>query len=434
MSKKKEVWNRVASHFSSRLRPEDYATWFSRTTIKTLQQDLVVIEVPNKFFARWFRDRYLTDLRSSFQTVLKSFPEIRFEYRRGSRQRSVGPFPPDRGLMPSLKQNLDPFLSFKSFIYDDSNAFAYYSALEIAENRAKAYNPFYLFSEKSAGKTHLLNAIGNGAQNHLHPGGIAYVTADRFTSMFSQAVHSQRIHAFREMYTHLDLLLLDDVHALQGRKKTQEEITFILDSLLREGKKVALASRKAPFLLDDVNPRLKSILAWGLLAEIQPPTAETRIHILKKKTGEDGSPFPEDIIFFLAKTNDDMKDLFRNITRLQTFASLNGGNIGLSDVRSLIRDHQGADIQDIQSVTSGYFRISLTDMVSEKRQRAYAYPRQMAMFLCRKMTGHSYKRIGAAFGNKDHSTVIYAVRRMEEEIARKPDVRDDLRNLEHLLG
>jgi len=435
MSKKKEAWKRITSHFSSRLKPEDYAIWFSRTKIKTLQNNLVVIEVPNKFFARWFRDRYLTDLCSSFQAVLNAFPEIRFEYPRESGERSSGPIPPDRGLVPSLKPNLEPPFSFDTFSYDDSNSFAYYSAKGIAENATKGYNPFFVFSEKSSGKTHLLHAIGNHAQTHWPDGcRIAYIHANRFTATFSQAVHSRRIQEFRTMFTDLDLLLLDDVHTLEGRKKTQEELTFMMDSLLRDGKKVAVSSKKAPFLLDDINPRLKSILGWGILAEIQPPKAETRIRILKKKTTQDGFSFPEDIIFFLAKTNDDMKDLFRNITRLQTFASLNGGNIGLSDVRSLIRDHQGVDIQDIQSVTSGYFRISITELVSGKRQRAYAYPRQMAMFLCRKMTGHSYKRIGAAFGKKDHSTVIYAVRRVEEEITRNPEVREDLRNLEDLLS
>lgn len=434
MSKKKEVWDRITAHFSSCLRSEDFTTWFSRTTLKTLHKDLVVIEVPNKFFARWFRERYVADLRSSFQAVLKSLPEIRFEYRDGSQEPGNAPLPPDRGLVPSPRPSLDPDFSFETFFSDDSNAFAYFSALEIADNRAKAYNPFYLFSEKSAGKTHLLHAIGNRAHSQWKDGRIGYVHADRFTSTFSQALHSKRIHELRERYTNLDLLLFDDVHALEGRKKTQEELTFMLDNFLREGKKIAISSIKAPYLLENMNPRLKSILSWGLLAEIQPPKADTRIRILKKKTTEDGLPFPEDIIFFLAKTNDDMKDLLRNITRLQTFSSLNGGNLSLSDVRSLIRDHSGADLQDIQSVTSGYFHISVTELVSEKRQRAYAYPRQMAMFLCRKITGHSYKRIGEAFGNKDHSTVIHAVRRVEEEIDRSPEVRDDLRNLEHLLA
>lgn len=432
MSKKKEVWNRIASLFSSRLRPEDYTTWFSKTAIKTLQNDLVVIEVPNKFFARWFRERYLEDLRSTFQTLLNTCPEIRFEYS-SSPEGAARPLPQDRGLVPSLKPDLEPRFSFDSFLCDDSNAFAYYSALEIADQQTRSYNPFYLFSEKSAGKTHLLHAIGNRALSHRHNERIAFVHADRFTSTFSQAVHSQRSHEFRSMYTGLDLLLFDDVHALEGRKKTQEEFTFMIDGLLRQGKKIVLSSKKAPFLLENVVPRLKSILAWGLLAEVHPPNAETRIHILEKNFSGDGFSFPDDIIFFLARTNDDMKDLFRNMTRLQTFASLHGGSIGLSDVRSLIRDHRDADIQDIQSVTSGYFRISLSELISEKRQRTYAYPRQMAMFLCRKMTGHSYKRIGAAFGNKDHSTVIYAVRRVEEEIARKAEVRNDLRNLEHLL-
>jgi chromosomal replication initiator protein len=273
------------------------------------------------------------------------------------------------------------------------------------------------------------------AENHPD-GRTRYVHADRFTSEFTRALRSDRVHAFRSGYAELDLLLFDDVHLLAGRHRTQQEFTFVLNALLREGKRVGVTSRVPPFRLPDASPRMRSILSWGLLAEMHPPEPETRVRVVRRQTDREKIPLPDDIIFFLAKSNDDMKQLLRNVTRVQTYVSLNGGSINLSAVRNLIRDpaRREAAVEDIQAITAGYFKISISDLSSGKRQRAVSYPRQMAMYLCKKFTDLSYKRIGNAFGKKDHSTAIYAVQRIEKELAGREDVREDLKNLEHLIG
>jgi chromosomal replication initiator protein len=411
---------------------EDFNTWFSRTSLKILRKDLVVLEVPNKFFEKWFREKYLHELSSSFEKALKSKPTIRFETKKGTRSSNESEkYEP---LPETVRPSLDPILTFDNFVCADSNAFAYYSSIEIINETSSKYNPLFIFSDKSVGKTHLLNAIGNRAILSNKDCSAEYVHADQFTKNLSLAMRSGMIHEFRDIYTSLDLLLFDDVHLLEGRKKSQEEFTFLLDSILRSGKTVVISGKKVPFRLEDTNPRLRSILGWGLLAEIYTPEQETRIKILKEKTAREDFPLPEDIIFFLAKSNDDMKELFRNMTRLQTFASLNGGSLSLSAVKTLIRDRKETDIQDIQSIAAGYFRVSIPDLKSDKRKRAFAYPRQVAMYLCRKFTGHSYKKIGMAFGNKDHSTVIHAFRRIDKELSSSHQVQEDIKNLENLIS
>jgi chromosomal replication initiator protein len=435
LSKRKEAWERITSRFSSHLRPDDFETWISPTRLTALDADMAVIEVPNRFYADWIKEHYLPELLAAFEEVAAVSPEIRFTIRNG---------PPagaafsslEAGLPhPARRPDLRPDMTFDSFVRSRANAFAYFSCLEIADNNPRSYAPLFLFSEKSSGKTHLLHALGNRVAGERPDSLIRYVHADRFTSEFTRAIRADRVHPFRSAYAELDLLLVDDIHLLAGREKTQQELTFVVNALLREGKRVTVAGKVPPFRLPDADPRMKSILSWGLLAEIHPPEPDTRVQVIRRLSEREQILLPDDIIFFLAKSNDDMKHLLGNVTRVQTYVSLNG-SIDLSAVRSLIRDPlgRGAEIGDIQAITAGYFNIPLSDLSSGKRQRTVAYPRQMAMYLCKKYTGLSYKRIGNAFEKKDHSTVIYAVRRIEQELARRRDVREDLKNLEHLIG
>lgn len=435
LSKKKEIWELITSRFSSTLQPRDFETWFSPINLKTVDKDLAVIEVPNRFFAEWIRERYLADLHTLFKELADISPEIIFSVRDGSLEiGSVYP-PPRIGPLPSPKPDLHPDKTFDCFVRGDSNAFAFFSCLEIADKSPRSYTPLYLFSEKSSGKTHLLHAVGNRMTETKPYSRVRYVHSDRFTSEFTQAIRAGQIHSFRNSFTELDTLLFDDVHFLSGRNQTQQEFTFVLNALLRKGKTVVVAGRTAPFRITDINPRLKSILGWGLLVEIQPPGQELRIRVIRQHAAREDIRLPEDIIFFLAKSNDDMKNLFRNITRLQTYISLNGGDISLSAVRNLIRDQtgKGIEIKDIQLVTAGYFKIQVSDLLSDKRRRPIAYARQMAMYLCKKHTEKSYKKISSEFCKKDHSTVIYALRRINEELSRNEEVKEDLKNLENLI-
>ncbi|MGM0664079.1 MAG: chromosomal replication initiator protein DnaA [Thermodesulfobacteriota bacterium] len=435
MSKKKEIWEHITSRFSSKLRPKDFETWFSPISLKTLDNDLAVIEVPNRFFAEWIRERYLKDLRAAFKDLTDLSPEIHFSVRNCPPENSALSSLTRTGAIPSPKPDLYPDMTFDRFVREDSNAFAYFSCLELAEKSPRSYAPLYLFSERSAGKTHLLHAVGNRMMEISPDSRVRYVHSDRFTTEFTQALRAGQIHSFRDLFTELDILLFDDVHVLSGRSQTQQEFTFALNALLRKGKTVVVAGRVAPFRLEDMTPRLKSILSWGLLAEIQPPGPEMRIQVIKQHAALEDLILPDDIIFFLAKSNDDMKNLFRHITRLQTYISLNGGNISLSAVRNLIRDQaeKGVDIKDIQAVTAGYFKISISDLLSDKRRRPIAYARRMAMYLCKEHTQNSYKKISSAFSKKDHSTVIYALKRIKEELSRNEEVKEDLKNLENLI-
>ncbi len=434
MSKEKEIWQRITSHFASILPAEDFSTWFCKLRPLTLDPDLAVIRVPNKFFADWAEEHYLPDIQDVLEQALRGRPRIRFECEPGGHRVDQVPHP---GPAASVASHVDPEMTFERFFCTYSNLFAYSCCREIVEKPACNYSPLYLFSSQPAGKTHLLQAVGNLSLQRLQGPRIGYVHADGFTFAFSQAARYRRVHEFREDFLDLDLLLVDDVHFLAGRSRTQEELTVILHALLRKGRTLVVSSGDVPFRLPDAPARLKSILGWGLLAQLHPPEPELRAKVLSRKAAEEGLGLPEDVICYLAESTADLKDLMRRLARVQSLVSLrNGPPVTLPAVKSVIggRGLSPPRVTGIKAVTASYFNVSVDDLVSGKRQRAYSYPRQIAMYLCRKHTGMSYKKIGEAFANKDHSTVLHAVRRIEKDRDRNEQLDLDLKNLENLLA
>lgn len=436
MSKKKEIWEQITKSLESQLSKSELNTWFSQATLRKSNPDLAIIAVPNKFIANWLREKYYVQIKNAFEAILSRSPELHFIYDHPSDTVES----PDGE--PSLKEEvypehqLDPAMTFDRLHMGECNRFACSSALEVAKGPAEQYNPFYIFSDLSLGKTHLLNAIGNHVLRKNPYSQVRYLSSNTFTSDFTYSIKNKNLQVFRERYCGLDLLLLDDVQLLGNRKRTQEEFLFVFDALYGARKQIVISGDSPPNQLTRMNSRLKSRLGSGLISEIEVPDQSTKIHIIRKKAKEDGIPIPDDVIFFLAKSNRDIKGLIKNIVRIETYASLNRGDINISRVKSLIKDdrRKEAGMDDVKSITAGYFNISLSELISNKKQRVYSYPRQVAMYLCRKYTDSSFKQIGDAFGNKDHSTVIYAVNRIEKYKVRKEEIREDLNKLEDLLG
>ena len=436
MSKKKDIWNQIRKNLGSKLTKSQFETWFSQTTLKKFDADLAIIEVPNKFVANWLTDKYLIEIKKSFRKTTKCSPSIHFSYNPPPGPRRGGKA--DGGLTSDffLAHRLNPLMTFDRFVCGDSNQFASSSAQKAADASDGQYNPLYIYAGSGLGKTHLLNAVGNHRLRREPESRIRYLSADTFTSDFTYAIKNDRLQEFREEYSSLDLLLFDDAQLLAYREKTQEEFLSIFNSLYSAKKQLVITADRPPKLLKNINPLLKSRLGWGILAEVAVPDQNTKIRILKKRAEEDNISIPEDVIFFLANSNSDMKSLIQNIIRLESYASLNNTAISISMVKSLVRNKGRSEIsmEDIKSTTAAYFNISLGDMTSKKKKRMYSYPRQLGMYLARKHTHLSLKQIGDAFGHKDHSTVVYAIRRIEKYKDKEKSILDDLTKIENLLG
>ena len=437
MLKKKDIWDRITKGLESDISPSECQTWFSHTFLKKLDPKTAVIQVPNKFIANWLHDNYVDQIRESFKNNLNLIPEIRFIYSKISTKQNTPENSRNLTSGLSLSHGLNPVFTFDSFTTAKSNQFAYSSAWEVANRPADQYNPLFIYSKLSLGKTHLLNAIGNYILSNNPLTNIRYFSLDRFTSDFSLASKRRKLSEFRKTYKDLDLLLLDDIDMLRDREKSQDQLLDIFNAFFDSKKQIVLAGNKPPSQIRNLLPQLKSRMEWGLLSEIQIPDQKAKIKIIKNKAEQENLHLPDDVIFFLANSTNDLKTLVQYIISLETYASLYQRKIDMSTVKSIIKNRKTYNkitVRDIQKLTAGHFNLSLTELLSDKKKRRFSYPRQVAMYLSRELTDLSYKEIGREFGDKDHSTVIYAVKRIQRDKKQKRDVLDDINKLQNFLS
>jgi chromosomal replication initiator protein len=394
---------------------------------------VVVLGVPNKFVATWLSDNYLIDIKKSFKNIGKVSPSIHFSYDHDAMEKEPREVEKSESY---LKRRLNPSMTFETFMTGECNRFAWSTAREVAEKRTEEYNLLYLYCVNGLGKTHLLHAIGNHRLKKNPLCRLRYLSSDAFSSDFTYSIKNDRLDDFRSELSNVDLLLFDDIHHLANREKTQEEFLSIFNAFYSQKQQLVVTGDSAPNKLRNINPELKSRLGWGLLADIDDPDQALKISIIQKKAAEDNLSLAEDVVFFLSNSSSDIKNLLKNMIRVQTFASLSDEPVTISTVRTLMRDRNKSEItlEDIMTTTAGYFNISMSDLLSNKKNRIYSYPRQLAMYLARKFTNLSFKEIGNSFNHKDHSTVIHALRKVEKEKDEKKDVQKDLSKIESLLG
>jgi chromosomal replication initiator protein len=436
MSKKKDIWNQITKTLQPKLKKSEFNTWFSRARLQQLDPDLAIIAVPNKFVADWLQERYLPVLEKTFKRVLKHSPTIHFNFENPQSDSPVTTGSRNTDVQPVRGHNLNPAMTFKDFIIWDSNRFASSSAFEVANRPGSQYNPLYIYCSTGLGKTHLLHALGNHVLQENPLARIGFYTSETFTSEFTHSLKNGRLQELRDKCCKLDLFLFDDIQMLAHRKRTQDEFLFIFNSLYSAKAQIVVTGDRPPSELGKINIELKSRLGWGLLTEILPPELELKLAIVRRHADEDGLKIPDDVLFYLANSSPDIKNLLINIIKTSTYSSIHNNGLSISMVKSLTtRKHRGEiTVDDIKKVTAGYFNISLSDLVSSKKKRVFSYPRQLAMYLTRKHTSLSYKEIGKALGPKDHSTVIYAVRRVEKQKDRNKPIKDDIKKIEDMLG
>ena len=433
MSNRKDIWAAVSKTLESKMSKGEFKTWFSRASLKRFDPEVVVLEVPNKFVATWLNDNYLIDIKKSFKKIARISPSIHFSYDHEAMEKEPREVEKSESY---LKRRLNPSMTFETFMTGECNRFAWSTAREVAEKRTEEYNLLYLYCVNGLGKTHLLHAIGNHRLKKNPRCRLRYLSSDAFSSDFTYSIKNDRLDDFRSDLSNLDLLLFDDIHHLANREKTQEEFLSVFNALYSQKQQLVITGDSAPNKLRNINPELKSRLGWGLLADIDDPDQALKISIIQKEAAEDNLSLAEDVVFFLSNSSGDIKNLLKNMIRVQTFASLSDEPVTISTVRTLIRDRNRNEItlEDIMTTTAGYFNISMSDLLSNKKNRIYSYPRQLAMYLARKFTNLSFKEIGNSFNHKDHSTVIHALRKVEKEKDEKKDVEKDLSKIESLLG
>ncbi|GAA4772400.1 chromosomal replication initiator protein DnaA [Microbacterium gilvum] len=355
-------------------------------------------------------------------------------------QRPVAPSSPPPA--PSRDDTrLNPKYTFDNFVIGQSNRFAHAAAVAVAEAPAKAYNPLFIYGDSGLGKTHLLHAIGDYALN-LYPGvRVRYVSSEEFTNDFINSIANNRGAAFNARYREVDILLIDDIQFLQGKAETQETFFHTFNTLHDHDKQVVITSDVAPKLLTGFEDRMRSRFEWGLITDVQAPDLETRVAILRKKGQAERLDIPDDVVEYIASNvSTNIRELEGALIRVSAFASLNRSPVSLELAQTVLRDivDQAEDTvvspNDIISVTAGYFKLTADDLHGSSRAQSVAQARQIAMYLCRERTSLSLPKIGQLFGGRDHTTVMYAYRKINELMKEKRSIYNQVQEITTQLG
>jgi chromosomal replication initiator protein len=422
------------------------STWLEPIICEDITQNQVVLSVPNNFFIRWIKDNYVKIIRDSLLEITGTRYEMSFKSRNdlggNSCDTSSGITDKDHLCEPmsmtdefALKRNLNPRYTFESFVVGGCNQFAHAAALSVSENPGKSYNPFFIYGGTGLGKTHLMSSIGYAVLSKDKTKKVSFSTSEEFTNEMINAIRFDRMVDFRNKYRNVDLLMIDDIQFLAGKERTQEEFFHTFNSIYEARKQIVLTSDRFPNEISDMEQRLRSRFIWGLVADMGTPDLETKVAILKRKAYEDAVDLPDEVAYFLAEqVKSNIRDLVGYLIRVIAMSTLRGlpltKDLADTALRDILQRHtKNITIDDIISRVAKAFNVKPADIKSKKKHKLYALPRQVGMYMSRDLTEFSYPEIGAAFGGKDHSTVIYATRKIEKRLEQDHSLKNLIEGL-----
>ncbi|MDP8214939.1 MAG: chromosomal replication initiator protein DnaA [Candidatus Euphemobacter frigidus] len=429
----------LLSQLKDRLGEQNYQTWISTIRSIAWEEEKLIIEVPNLFFRDWLQEHYLEIMEDTASRIVGRTLQIVFTISRYPH--SLIPEPLEE--MPSQKRpsyrisNLNPKYTFERFVVGASNQFANAATMAVAHAPGKAYNPLFLYGGVGLGKTHLMQAAANTILGHDKKFSVLYISSESFTNDFINAIGNRTTDKFRKKYREVDVLLIDDIHFLGGQVKTQEQFFHTFNHLFDLHKQIILCSDRPPQDIPDIAERLISRFEWGLVVDIQPPDRETRIAILRKEAEYSGLSIPDDIIFYIAdRIKSNIRKLEGALIQVASYSSLTNTELTMKTAElvlaGIVEDEMERviTIDQIQRKLSDYYDIRMADMKSSRRPNAIAYPRQLAMYLARIMTGRSLSEIGDAFGGRDHTTVLHACQKIGNQLNNDKHLSNTLSYLE----
>lgn len=422
-----EIWNKSLAQIEEKVGNNIIDLWFRPIKLSQFKEQQATVEIPNRFFKDWIEDNYPDIIAESIGTILKYPVTVRYkiaekmdptvrkmDMRLETRRQKLA----SRGIY------LNPKYTFENFVIGPSNQFAHASAKAVAEAPGKTYNPLFIYGGVGLGKTHLITAIGNAVIDKKPDISVIFVSAEQFTNEVVSAIRHQKMGELKEKYRNIDLLLLDDIHFIENKTQTQEEFFHTFNTLYERQKQIVISSDRPPKEISAVTDRLRSRFSMGLIADIQPPELETKVAILQRKAETEKIFVPEDVAYYLAsKVKSNIRELEGCLIRLGAQSSLTGRPINIDMAKNILQDlieddEKPITTDQIQKTVSEHFALKVSDMKAKKRTKEVALPRQIAMYLSKQLTNLSLSDIGKNFGGKDHATVIYACKQIEEKRAK----------------
>ncbi|MEE2024443.1 MULTISPECIES: chromosomal replication initiator protein DnaA [Alkalimonas] len=451
------VWKNCLQTLQQELPAQHFSMWI-RPLQAASSDEALTLYAPNRFVLDWVREKYLTRINELIHDYCgDNAPRLRFDV--GSRPQHSDPVaadrisavansaattsrvsPPEPAPKTIVKSNVKASYTFENFVEGKSNQLARAAASQVADNPGTAYNPLFIYGGTGLGKTHLLHAVGNGILAKKENAKIIYMHSERFVQDMVKALQNNAIEEFKRYYRSVDALLIDDIQFFANKERSQEEFFHTFNALLEGNQQIILTSDRYPKEIDGVEDRLKSRFGWGLTIAIEPPELETRVAILMRKAQEHQIRLPEEVAFFIAKRlRSNVRELEGALNRVIANANFTGRPITIDFVREALRDllalqDKLVTIENIQKTVAEYYKIRVADLLSKRRSRSVARPRQMAMALSKELTNHSLPEIGDAFGGRDHTTVLHACRKIESLKEETHEIKEDFQNLLRTLS
>ncbi|WP_298038080.1 chromosomal replication initiator protein DnaA [uncultured Desulfuromonas sp.] len=447
------LWRETLVHLEQTMSPQNFTTWIKPIRFVGVEKDLVRLEVPNRFVLDWIRENYSLVIRETLsQTGAVSY-RIQIDITPHSQAATSDGDEEKSPARPSLNENkeiltqtwngafnLNEKYTFESLVSGSSNQFAFAAAMAVANNPATTYNPLFIYGGVGLGKTHLINAVGNAILKKNPRMRVCYYTSEKFMNELINSLRYAKMDEFRNKFRSMDVLLIDDVQFIAGKERTQEEFFHTFNALYESHKQIVVTSDKFPKEMPGLEERLRSRFEWGLIADIQAPDVETKQAILKMKAEQNSIHLPEEVTLFLANSvSSNVRELEGYLIRIGAYASLTSTPVSLEMAKNVLKDilvekNREISIEDIQKTVASHFNIKVSDLRSSKRLKALVLPRQIAMYISRQLTSCSYPEIGNRFGGKDHSTIIHAIKKIENNMKEDFQLRSTINTLKNSMS
>ena len=439
------IWREIASRIRLHLSEDAFRRWFAAIELVQADEMALILQVPNTIYQFWIESNYLNVVQSAAMSVLGSPREIKFraadggmtgpvvDAQSGQVSETSASTSQDEDSEGALNHGMNPRNRFEAFVVGSNNQFAHAAALAVSQSPTKTYNPLFIYGGVGLGKTHLMQAIGQQTIDRRKSHKVMYLSSERFINEFIDAIQHNMLVRFRKRYRQTDVLLIDDIHFLAGKERSQEEFFHTFNTLFDGRKQIVLSSDRPASEIANLEQRLVSRFECGFTTELQPPDIETRLAILRKKAEAFHIELAEDILDFLAqRVRTNVRRMEGALMRVVSYQSLSGREISRETVEQLLRDilreeaKKTVTIDEIQKKVAGHFDVRLADMTSKRRSANIAFPRQVAMYLVRRHTKASLHEIGDAFGGRDHGTVLHACKTVSVRMKKEDQVRQSI--------
>ena len=445
LSRDHAIWDDVLDYVRDQISETEFRTWFKQVRPLGISDGVFQLGVPHSFARDWIRNHFGEVLEQALRDLGAPSPKVGFQVVSFSASEQPDMFSQPAqsdartAATPRERAQLNPKYVFSNFVVGPNNNLAHAAALAVAEAPGRAYNPLFVYGDSGLGKTHLMHAVGHAVADRAPDLRVAYVTTEQFTNELINAIRSDQMVAFRDRFRSIDVLLVDDIQFLAGKERTQEEFFHTFNALYESAKQIIVSSDRPPKDIPTLENRLRSRFEWGLITDIQAPELETRIAILKMNADYRGVKVPIEVIDYIARNvTSNIRELEGALVRAILFASMNQEPLTRASAAKALSDvfapaGPSLTMPDILRVTAKHFGVEVDDLRSKGRRQELVQARQVAMFLIREMTSHSYPEIGQFFGGRDHSTVMYAVQKVGEHAGTEGDLSRHIRQIQDAL-